>query len=486
MTSLADLGTLLTRLRAALHFDPERAPGTVSGVPATLTWQCHEDGRIRIEVASALPDAAAFDGLHGSHVGPSGVVESLDLGDLDELRMSSALFSGTWLSPRAPILFERAVEAGDTVVLQARMGPESWRQTFRIVCAARSLQPKRLETLSGDGAVFEVDGFAQGIFCAVPRFLRWRRGWLADTVEISSIQASAQTLTYVLPDARGNRVAHVDASVPSKVRTTRSPRGRLPLARGTIDGRDVGWLLLDSGAGSSAIDVIVADRLGLTGLGRSWIVTPTGGMGTGYRRASVLRVGPLTIPDPLLVELDLGPISTVLGVRVAGILGFDLFAQSMVRLVHEPLTIELFGSEHAPAAIWHDVRFQDRVPMLKGVLGGNSSRSKAGLIALDTASSAPVLLREQIAADLALAQRPARRAVSGVSGAGSLGVASLPWIEVGGEQFKRVRALISDASEGALASTTTLGSLGWGFFRGRELLLDWPRQRISMKPARAD
>lgn len=494
-TKAPDLAAFLTRLRAALHFDSTstrdiavraHGVGSVSGLRASITWQCHADGRTRLDVASSLPDSSAFDGVAGRHVGPSGVLESLDLADLDELRMSSALFSGTWLNKVTPILFDRVEHAGDTIVLHARMGPERWRQSFRIVCATSSLLPRRLETLSGDGAVFEVDGFAPGGFGQIPRSLRWRRGWLADTVEITRIGPADQACSYVLLDTRGHRAARHDPSVGSRTRATRSPRGRLPLVRATVDRRDVGWFLLDSGAGSSAIDVTVADALGLAGLGRTWVVTPTGGLGAGYRRGSTLTVGPLTIHDPLLVELDLASISSLLGVRLAGILGFDLFAQIVVRLLHEPLEVELFPAEHDPAALWHDVRFQDRVPVLEAVLGADGNRLSSGLVALDTASSAPLRLQERIAFELGLKQRTVRRTVRGVSGAGSLGVRTLPWIDVGGERFERVHALISGSVEGSSSPMTTLGSLGWGLFRGCELLLDWPRRRISLSRAQTE
>jgi len=48
---------------------------------------------------------------------------------------------------------------------------------------------------------------------------------------------------------------------------------------------------------------------------------------------------------------------------------------------------------------------------------------------------------------------------------------ALPWIDLVGEQFERVRALIADSAEGALAAPTTPGSVGWGLFSDRELIV---------------
>lgn len=458
--------------------------GMIAGLPATLTWQGHVDGRVRFEVASQLPEVSAFDGVRGTHVGPSGILEPLDLADLDELRMTSALFTGAWLDPRTPFVFERVTSKGDTLVVEARVGPEGWRQPFRIVCAAGSFHPKRLETLSGDAAVFEVGGFTSGVFCDVPRRLTWRRGWLVDTVEIVHVEPGADTSSYLLGDVRGDRAARIDPSASPRVRVTRAPRGRLPLARASIDGRDVGWFLLDTGAGASAIEAAVADDLGLPGLGRTWVVTPTGGVGAGYRRCSTLAVGPLTLPEALLVELDLASISTALGVRLAGIFGFDLFAQAVIRLVHrKPLVVELFASGDDRPGPWHDLRFEHRVPVLAAVLPPGDAATSAGLLVLDTASSAALVLQERVARRLGLMPRTTHQGLRGVSGTGWAGVRSLPWIDVG-ERFERVRTLVADSAEGTLASRTTLGSVGWGLFAGRELLLDWPRRRIAILGAR--
>jgi len=489
----SDVTALVTRVRAALRFDEARAAqaevrawgsGTVGGLPVDLTWQCHVDGRVRLEVASRLPELSAFDGERGTHVGPSGVLEPLDLADLDEVRMTSAVFTGTWLDSRTPVVFERVKSEGDTIVVEARLGPEEWRQRFRIVCTAGSFHPKRMETLSGDGSAFEVGAFTSGVFCDVPRRLTWRRGWLVDTVEIAHVEPAAHTVSYVLHDVRGDRAARVDPAAPPRARVTRSPRGRLPLARASIDGRDVGWFLLDTGAGASGIETAVADELGLPGLGRTWVVTPTGGMGAGYRRCRTLSVGPVTLPDALLVELDLASISAALGVRLAGIFGFELFAQAVIRLVHgKPLVVEMFSSVHDRVSEWHDVRFQHRVPVLPAVLAPGDAAMSAGLVVLDTASSAPLVLHEQVARRLGLMPRTTRWRFRGVSGGAWAGARTLPWIDVG-ERFGRVRTLVANSAGGTLASPTTFGSVGWGLFAGRELLLDWSRRRIAILKAR--
>jgi hypothetical protein len=74
LNSAEDVAALVTHVRATLRFDEARAvraalraegSGMVAGLPATLTWQCHAGGRVRLEVASQLPEVSSFDGIRG-------------------------------------------------------------------------------------------------------------------------------------------------------------------------------------------------------------------------------------------------------------------------------------------------------------------------------------------------------------------------------------------------------------------------------------
>ena len=98
---------------------------------------------------------------------------------------------------------------------------------------------------------------------------------------------------------------------------------------------------------------------------------------------------------------------------------------------------------------------------------------------LDTGSSGQMVLNERVMSRLGrTAQR--RRGIRGVSGTGSFGAGRLPRVDVVGTRFERCRVLVAGGVEGALAGPTTLGSIGWGLFAGREILLDWSRRRIAI------
>jgi len=80
VTVATEPGEIIAAVRVALRFDEARArqaevrargAGTVSGLPAEVTWQCHVDGRARLRIAGALGEATTLDGTRRMRVGPA-------------------------------------------------------------------------------------------------------------------------------------------------------------------------------------------------------------------------------------------------------------------------------------------------------------------------------------------------------------------------------------------------------------------------------
>jgi predicted aspartyl protease len=79
------------------------------------------------------------------------------------------------------------------------------------------------------------------------------------------------------------------------------------LVHPTIDGVDVGWLIFDTGAGSSTVlHRGAAARLQLTPVGAGPITSIMGTARSRILRGTSLEIGPLTVAKPFLVEMDLG------------------------------------------------------------------------------------------------------------------------------------------------------------------------------------
>ena len=106
------------------------------------------------------------------------------------------------------------------------------------------------------------------------------------------------------------------------------------LVRPLIDGRDVGWFILDTGASGLVLEPEAADELDLPGFGEVHVSGVGGKVPSQYRRAKELRLGPLVLSDPLFMEMSVARV--VSGTHrpgpVNGILGFDVLQRLAVEV----------------------------------------------------------------------------------------------------------------------------------------------------------
>jgi predicted aspartyl protease len=493
---------ILEAARAALRFDAAgfvgevraHGAGTVSGLPARWERRCHADGRIVERVDAALGRACGFDGHAGWRVDETGMPGDLDLGDLEELVVATAVWDGRWLlGEGAPVEVGPCAHGHrDTcaVALRVRGGT----RTFHLALDPEGGLPRRIEDLARDDQALFFADHGPGGFCYVAHRIVSRMGWLEDTLRVEAVERKAEVHDGSLHYARVEEVpgdTAFDAGVP--VPASRSPRGKLPLVRPRVDGRDVGWFLLDTGAGALGIDAAVAASLGLRAVGRRFVRTADGGVGAVHRRAAVLAVGPLTVREPLFVEVDMGPFGRACGVKLAGVLGYDLFARAVVTLDPAPrepaprVAIDDPASYALEDPVWAPLRFEQGRPMVAARVaadGGAAVDGVTGVFAIDTGSSVAVTLYAAAPPTLAL-RRGARAAVRGLTGARSGRAAELAWIEVAGCRFEEVPALVAAPGPGVAGATAgVLGSLGATLFRDAALILDVPRRRLALRGTR--
>ncbi|CAI5507010.1 unnamed protein product [Closterium sp. Naga37s-1] len=124
--------------------------------------------------------------------------------------------------------------------------------------------------------------------------------------------------------------ASFDESAPEEVELFQSNSGHL-LVRPRINGQDVGYFILDSGASCFTIEPAVADGLGLSSFGCVHTVTVHGPAECAFRRADSVQLGPLSISNALFV--DVGGAALVQGVKpVVGICGYDVFRDAVVHV----------------------------------------------------------------------------------------------------------------------------------------------------------
>lgn len=522
MTVDKNRAEVVAKARAALGDDGfrgelrVRGSGEVRGVPVSWARTIHAGGALRETVEGALGHAVGFDGERGWRVDPSGMPGPLELGDLEELVVASAVWSGRWARPDGGVLIEDVGEGahaagGGGVVLGLRAGARGARR-YRLTLDGRTYLPRRLEQVGRDDTALELEDFRPGGFGRIPYVARSRQAWLVDTLRVEAVErvvegaaeGAAEPSSYALNVRAPDDLDFAEGAAPPAWRRT---RGKLPLVRARVDELDAGWFALDTGAGALALAEEVAAKLSLPELGRSLVRTSDGVVGAPYRTARTLQVGGATLRAPRFLELDLAAFSAAAGVKLAGILGYDLFMRAAVTIDVEA------GVAIAPSATlaasgggdgakgegdegegdggdsggrWLALQLEDGCPVVPARFPGPQGE-QAGLITLDTGSAAAVTFVAG-AAPLVEMRRRGRVSVRGASGTASARAGELAWLELAGHRLDEVAALISRPGAGAGGDPTpapaVLGSLGMAVLRDFELTLDYPRRRIRLRRRR--
>lgn len=89
---------------------------------------------------------------------------------------------------------------------------------------------------------------------------------------------------------------------------------------------------MDAGASGCVIEQSAADAVGLDSFGELFVSSVTGQFGSRFRRAKTLTLGPLTVENPLFMEMALTGLVKDAPDNVIGIIGYDVFRRAIVEI----------------------------------------------------------------------------------------------------------------------------------------------------------
>ena len=135
--------------------------------------------------------------------------------------------------------------------------------------------------------------------------------------------------------------------------------GHLIFVPVTVDGRDAGWWMLDSGFEYSVVSLRAADALGLRRGRASGVAQPGGAVQEAWARAVPLAFGGVPFRAESLSVIDLSGLEPMVGRQIGGILGHDVFTRFVLAIdyqassitVHEPATFRYRG-EGTALPVW--------------------------------------------------------------------------------------------------------------------------------------
>jgi len=451
------------------------------GVEGSFELFLAPDGRYRYEQGGRLARRVSFDGQRLSTRVRKGPANLLEQGDRDPWHYSQWLQGGFWLDPACPLDIELIGQSPDEITLQLSL-PDS-PTPGHLSLDRGSWLPKELrrESLGGE---------------TVLRFQDYEEVAGVPLARVVVNEAHGEEGVLRVRDARpaaadpGDRYEH-DLSPPSdvhfddesgpSVELKRAVSGHL-LVHPLVEGQDVGWFILDTGAGQVCIDPKVAEALELEEFGSVPAVGVAGAVRASYRQGTTLELGPMSIDDPVYVEIDLAFLSPIFGVEVAGICGYEIFARAIVSLDLEEPSLAL----HSPGALrldedaWSPLILGSRVPSVRCRFEGD----REGLFKLDLGDSGTISFYSPAVRSLGLLDGRAVEAsqVGGVGGTGAAVTGTLEWFELGGHRVEALPVTFSQAESGVFSSAHALGNLGSEMLKPFQVVFDYPNARIALLP----
>lgn len=482
--------TLIQQARLAVRRDAGRAPdwfhvtgsGENLGVAARYSLLFGAHGAFAIHADGPFHTGCGFDGSRGWLQDSTGLSRLMEEPEVAVWRLVADVLSGAWttLPPEAFLDARQDVQAGTFLVIDpggtagpatVELDPESMLCRALVCQRAYGLETWRLEFGESRDFPNHIEQILPGGF----------RNWI-DVQSVSPASPLDRQLC-VVPEGRAEDPVWNPTASPD-LRVQRVGGGFLT-APVRINGTEERTFVIDSGAAVNVIDRKIAEAGSLQQIGRSWMPS-TSGSGPARRWcADSLEAGPLTLHNVWFTELDMTMLSSVSGVEIGGILGYDIFMRSVVELDLQKPSMALFEPALYPRQEkhWLPLSLYSNRPHVVCRFGVPTGGTDEGLFRLDIgAPKVSVLFNAPVTARHSLASGPGMNSVKIPLPGGEMetAVGPIPWFEFGGEKTENVRSICVVSQGTGFADPAVAGNLGQVLLVNRRLVFDYRNAGIAI------
>jgi hypothetical protein len=487
LASAPDVAAIVAEVRAALGREVSVAAGgalrlfgsmSCQGTDARFELIFDERGRFLTRTEGPLPERTGYDGEVAWERDWNDSPRVLEMGDLDGALLQNAL----WTGPDAGLDFELAPGADATLAFRTANGLISGR----IALDESTWLPREATwTRGGSEHTLTLSGWTDTGGVKLPSVYLHASGLVPDEVRIEGVERLA-AMPDITPRLEPPADTRFDAQREPSLEVKRTRTGHL-IVRPEIDGEDIGWFIFDTGAGANVISTHVVELLDAATFGETTARGVGGEIPAAFLRAGELRVGPVTIANPLFVTMDLEFLSGPLGEEIGGVLGYGLLARCVAEYDFSEAGIRLFepSAYELRGADWGDVFLYHRNPHVRATLEGHE-----GLFLIDTgnAGTGLIVYRDTVERYGMLEGRETRGGMSGgVGGAVPVRIGVVESLELAGRTYEAVEATFAtEARGGVMGNPYVDGNLGGGLLKSMTMVLDYARKRIAFVDAASD
>ncbi|HWD38452.1 MAG TPA: retropepsin-like aspartic protease [Fimbriimonas sp.] len=441
---------------------------------ADQTFDLVFDGhlRYRSSIAGVLPSVDGYDGTTAWISGPTGLAHPEAFQARDAARLLAWTQSGEWAKSDGP-LTKRLASGGSGPVIE--LGFSDSVGTGRLTLDPNTYLPTSLEFTDDKWSFDNYKRFGKRSFATT---IVHKSGAETDTFDISSACSQrVDRAAFAQPQA-----AYGDVDFVGDLSTVAMKRvGSYMFIRPKIDGQDVGWFFLDTGADAMCIDPAVAEKLNMDIVGADSVNGAVAVDQYKICRGKSLELGGMTFKRPVYLELDLSAIGKALGLDVAGVCGYDMIARADLDVDTQGNLIHVYrpGAAKLPGgATWTPIRFDSNTPCTECAFAGGD----LGIFSLDTGSGNTVDFCSPAVDKYHLLERKDLKP-SNTGGAGGVAkswAGPIDWFELGGSRFENPTVGFQVVKTGALATKYHVGNVGMGFMgQFKRLILDYAHERIA-------
>ena len=444
-------------------------------------WRYAPDGRFSHEIDGRLAMAIKWDGERGWISNWSGIARQLELEDLESMQTEFWIITGRWLAPETPLQLSLPPDQSNERELLLRVKIKGGRLEAQLTLDRLSWLPTNFKYLTrGKTDTWQFTDYRRAQGLLIPHTVTNVNLNIVNRYRIESVAKAAESgpaqfsMSSTPP---GDTVWKTEAAAEVEVKRARS--GHL-LVKPLIDGKEVGWFILDSGAGAMVVTPAIGEKLGMASFGRVPVKGIGGTLQTPFRRGKSFELGPLMIKDPLFIEVDFTQISQMLGETISGVCGYDLFSRAVVALsparaelaIYDPRSYEL------PEGSWQEMMIDHNIPHLRCRFEGDHE----DVFRLDTGADNTVSFHSPAVEKYKLldGRQTQTGRTGGVGGMSLMRRGKLAWFEIAGHRFKEPDAIFSLAQEGAFANGYVAGNIGNAFLSPFRIIFNYPRRQIAM------
>ncbi|MCC6230591.1 MAG: aspartyl protease family protein [Phycisphaerales bacterium] len=478
---------IVAKVRAALGISAlagERclklsASGSLLGAPAESSLILDASGRFARHVRGPIEIGSAFDGKEVWTRDLGGEISRANGGDRRDAMFNAYTLSAWYFSPasKATITLDDSANPADMPSLV--ITTDHTRPPIKVSIDPATWLPRSWKAEeSGSTRSIDITEWREQSGLKLPAKATLAAEGLTDSFELTSIELldRAPDGAFAKPSG-GPTHASFDASIPALLAVERAPTGHL-LVKAAINGQDCGWFIFDTGAGINCVSKVVVEKLALTQIG----AVPARGVGgvthSPLFRPDSLAVGPMTLHDGLLMQLDLSFLTLPLGREIGGIIGFGFLMRSVSEVDMGKGSVALYDPENfkLDGAAWTEIEITDRVPVVRATFDTGEGRFR-----LDTGANTALTFHAPTVERMKLLdnRKATDTMLGGVGGAIKAKAATLDWFTIGGQRLDKLTATFALENKGAFANPDIDGNIGAGILRNFKLVFDYPHERMA-------